>query len=320
MTLLFQKTYIKNPKEICMLNVVCYSILNVGCLCLSTHLQRKMSTELLDYVSLCLRIYFQEKAAYYVPPPVGVVPEYASTFCLMQLRALQQMGLVLQRERLRTIFSPVINVELEYFPPMLPENDGITRLFVDLQGSVEKPQELAIIVARGLEILNVHVWMGVNRNPTFAEKRDRKFGHGLPKSPGKAITKVLMLERLSQMIEEKDPAQIVVGKMETRKFVQRKRDRIVLVQFRKWRHRPANYAYHAAMLAKAGRLCPELANVKDLHNHTKFICNNGQCFSQGEVHKREFGYQCAVYGTLELMHFHLANPNTKLLVLEPLQI
>ena len=120
--------------------------------------------------------------------------------------------------------------------------DERPRIFLDFQGSVENPLEMVALLACGARVDEVKVFLGRNKRPTAQDKHDIKYVHGLFPMVSKGyLKKWQMVDKLASFIREKNPVEIVIQRHESRKFLKAFKSKIVKVNLRKWRQRPAHY-------------------------------------------------------------------------------
>ena len=270
-----------------------------------------MSSHLFDYTSIILQTCLSGGQPRIFTPPVEFPWEVSCNFVLKQFKALRQMGVDVDTDRVRPYFFPHLIIDLELLPPVVRSRDDRPRIFIDFQGSVEKPLEMVAMLAYGINIEEVKLFMGRNRHPTVQEKHDVKYVHGLLQTLNRGtIKRHQMQEGLFSFILEKNPVEIVIQRHDCRKFLRSFKARIVEVTYRKWRHRPAHYAHHAAYLAKTRGLVHQLEELNRHHKHSNW-CAPKQILSIGDKNKSCYGHQCSVYNVYELMLWYQAPPETK---------
>ena len=173
-------------------------------------------------------------------------------------------------------------------------------------------------MARGTSIVHKKHWIGANRTPSYQEKREQKFVHGLVGSPHTYTSRAKIISEMSKFLTDNDPSEIIIAKVECRKFIPKFKERIIQIRLRKWRHRPAHYSFHAAYQAKIRIIGRELRTPPKTHTHEQYREPEETPITLGEWTKLAYGYQCALYGAFELMHYYLAPPESEFLTVNPL--
>jgi len=270
-----------------------------------------MRKPLLDFATATLISYFSGQELFLCQAPEGYPIETGIHFAAQQFKALEQLGVRIDYARMNAFFPAEHAVDLRTFSNVIRLEEDKLRIFIDYQGSVEKPQELVAILARGMSIIAVKHLLGSNRKPREIEKERAKHVHALSAQVRHSLPRTHMLANLHQFIESNQPDEIVFYNKECRRFVEDFKDLRVQVKFRKWRERPSHYSYHAATRARLGWIGRELrmTSTNCCHgnlNYPKIFPN-----SVGEINRISHGANCALYGAYELMHFYLAAPETK---------
>ena len=270
-----------------------------------------MHPDLFDFVTSILLAYFSGANVQSLIRPYSVPYHAVVHFCMMQFKALHQLGANINMTRLRELFPDCPLQEIEIFPAVIGYVDDKVRIYLDSQGSVEKPQEVVLLVARGATILHIEHMMGTNRNPNYHERQLVKNVHGLPKYSKHSFSRKQMIPKIREIILQYDPTEIVIAKKECAKLLAGYRHRTRTIKLRKWKHRAAHYSYHAAYLASQQKIGPELLASQADHKHIHYVPRDyDPSMSVGELVKAAHGAQCSLYNAYEIFLFYTSLPCT----------
>ena len=161
-------------------------------------------TRIMNYVTAVLLSYFALLPPQILAPPPGECMDLLLTIVGLQFKALIEMGVVINERRLAGFFSSG-GPDLRPTIGLLNRLDTRKRLFVTMEGSHEHPQELVVIWANGLRVLNVNHVIGRVKNLNHQEKIDKKFVHGLTTTPRHYLSRIGMVETLRTVILCSEP-------------------------------------------------------------------------------------------------------------------
>lgn len=269
-------------------------------------------TRILNYLTSILLCYFANLPPRIVDTPPGESLETLLALVGVQFKALMEMGIDIDQPRLAGFFHNNVGPDLRPRETVLNQGDTQRRIFIAMEGSYERPQELAIIVANGLRILDIQHVIGRVKNPNYKEKRDKKFVHGLTPTPRHYLSRRGMVELLTKIISRSAPTEIVYWDEKLTDIIPYRRDKMLKINKPNWCLRASHYSHQAAMLFKVRRLDNHLNIEVPGHSHANYQGLGRRAMNVGDFNKQNFGYSCALVNAYEMMHLHLANPITRL--------
>ena len=152
-------------------------------------------TRIMNYVTAILLSYFALLPPQILAPPPEECMDLLLTIVGLQFKALIEMGVVINERRLAGFFSSR-GPDLRPTIGLLNRLDTQRRIFVTMEGSYERLQELVVIWANGLRVLKVDYVIGRARNLNYKEKMDKRFVHGLTSWPRQYLSRINMVETL----------------------------------------------------------------------------------------------------------------------------
>ena len=269
-------------------------------------------TRTLNFVTSILLCYFAN-----LPPQIIVTPPGINLVTLLnlvgvQFQALMEMGIVIDQNRLAGFFANNLGPNIRPFRGILNRRDTQRRLFVAMEGSQERPQEMVVICANGLRVLDIKHVVGRVRNPTHKEKVDRRFVHGLIPTPRIYVSRQKMVELLRSEIIRSDPVEIIYWDDKLTDIIPIRTDKMLKLEKPNWCLRAAHYSHQAALLFKTRRLDNHLHVEVPGHSHAYYEGLGKRAVDIGDFNKQSYGHSCALINAYEMMHLYLADPITRL--------
>lgn len=268
-------------------------------------------TRILDHVTFIMMSYFGELEPQVIKLPEGENSDEILALVGVQFKALVELGLVIEPIWLSEFFENE-GPDVRPTTPVLNRTDSLKRVFVTMEGTHERPQELAIFCANGLQVFEIKHVVGHVENLSYQEQVDKKFVHGLT-APLKPIylDKVGMINLLRITINDCNPEEIVYWDDKLTDIIPIK-DKMRKIEKPNWCFRASHYSYHATRRFEFKEMIRCL-NVNFLgHCHNSFECKEREPMSIGDLVKQDYGYSCAIKNAYEMMHLHLAKPITRL--------
>ena len=196
--------------------------------------------------------------------------------------------------------------------PIINRGDSTKRLFIAMEGSFERPQELVVIIARGLCVIDIEHVVGMNRKPAHEEIMDQKHVHGLLFTPAGYTSRIKMIKLLGETISEESPLKIVFWDDTLSNFIPSFQGRMVRLHVPHWKIRMSHYSHQAALHFKSRDIDRHLHKEVSGHSHAQYEGLRERPLSSGDFHQQNYGYKCALISAYELMHYHMASPATKI--------
>ena len=230
----------------------------------------------------------------------------------VQFKALVELGLVIEPIRMSEFFENEVP-DVRPTTALLNRTDSLKRIFVAMEGTYERPQELAIFCANGLKVFEIKHVVGHVENLSYQEQVDKKFVHGLtaPLKPN-YLDKFGMINLLRTTINDYNPVEIVYWDDKLTDIISVQRDKMRKIEKPKWCFRASHYSYHATRRFKFQEMIRCLLTNPLGHCHNSFECRKRDTMSIGDLVKQDYGYSCAIKNAYEMMHLHLAKPITRL--------
>ena len=190
-------------------------------------------TRILNYVTSILLCYFAMLPPQNITLPPGECQDMLLTMVGVQFKALIEMGVAIDEQRLARYFSSG-GPDLRYTTGLLNRTDLQKRIFVTMEGSYEHPQEIVIIHANGLRVIKVIHLIGRAKSPSHQERMDKKFVHGLTPGPRQYSSRVKMIETLKEMIQRSNPVEIVYWDEKLTNIIPTNQDKMVKIVKPTW--------------------------------------------------------------------------------------
>ena len=184
--------------------------------------------------------------------------------------------------------------------------------YMDIEGTVEMPTEIAIITGyEGVIINHFHVLIrNYQRNTT--EHIGAKVCHGIPPIPSaNAATQREAIKALNIYLEQNSAITLVVHGSDCQQLVDFGNFEIEQAELPKWDTRPFHFSHVAAQLVKNGQLQIDGNIMCDRHNHRMYAGERKTAKTLNQINKAKHGYHCALADALELMLWHGASDETK---------
>lgn len=269
-------------------------------------------TALVNYLTYILTCYFSPVSPQIMTIPAKEEEEFILNFVGLQFRALMEIGIPINHGRFAGFFERANAPSLFSEETILNKEDITKRLFISMQGSVEHPQELVILVVQGLNIIDVKHVIGANKKPSYVETLDQKHVHGMVSFPHRYISREKMIELLRRVIIEDNPMEIVHWDDRLNSFIPSLGRRVVKIKCPHWNFRMAHYSHQAALKFKLKEIDWRWHTEESGHNHSKYVGTQSQPVTLGEFTQQNYGYECALINAYELMHYYMAKPETKI--------
>ena len=166
-------------------------------------------TRILNYVTTILLGYFGELEPQVIKLPEGENSDEILALVGVQFKALAELGLIIEPIWMSEFFENG-GPDVRPTTPILNRIDSLKRVFVTMEGTHERPQELAIFCAIGLQVFEIKQVVSRAENLSYQEQVDKKFVHGLtaPLKPN-YLDKFGMINLLRTTINDYNPVEIV---------------------------------------------------------------------------------------------------------------
>jgi hypothetical protein len=265
----------------------------------------------LDYSYTLFYAYFSSVAPYEIMRPTGCAEHILILFVLQQFKGLVEIGYPVNEQRLQQYFPKGIEVNLSIQPKVIAGVDSSLKAYVDIEGSVVHPREIAIIFARGGVVIYVyHVMVNNKQNPKDV-KFHAKHIHGIAPWITNATTRASAVLQALEILVNFDPEEIIANGDDVEKLLPTLRHKIRDRRLKPWCVRPFHYSHHVNRLFKLGEIVLPMRPPCVGHCHDSYEGPKYAATTIGQQNKAIHGYHCALADAYELMLYEVSANRTK---------
>ena len=192
----------------------------------------------------------------------------------------------------------------------LPSNNSIG--FLEVKGSVADPVEVALIIARGTEIIDSFHKLVFSSKPRLRNRRYAcKHVHGVPSTPNLiSDTKLEVQKNMQGFLAAHGVKYVFSTEKQIRKFISNPSITTILFDLPEWQQRGFHYSHQLNYLFKKGIAKNTLINICSPNNHKDFYLRGVHRNAVMTCRVRH-GYQCALADALETYHHWRSPLNTR---------
>jgi hypothetical protein len=255
----------------------------------------------MDYSYSLLYAYFSSVAPYEMCRPIGCAEHMLVIFVLQQFKGLAEIGYPVDEQRLKQYLPMGLEINLNALPQVLPGIESSLKAYVDIEGTVSHPREMAIIFAQGSVITYVYHVMINNKQSKENVGFHAKHLHGIPPWITNATTQVSAIQQAFEILLNFNPVEIITNGDDIVKLLPYFRSKIRDRRLKPWCVRPSHFSHHVNRLLKEGKISLPMRPPCVGHRHDSYVGPERVPATIGQQNKAVHGYHCALADAYELM-------------------
>ena len=262
-------------------------------------------TATLEYASCILNGYVSQEGPQVVPLPNWWGNDSAFSYAACQFKALELEGIGINEKRMNGFFPEHLNFSLEeiQFPDSSVPEETV-RAYLDIKGFVERPSEVACVIARGDTLIELFHVLLSTKGVTYAEETARRHSHGILVRPTPVISKAAAVDNLRKKMADHQVEEILYYNAACVNLLPGTTRMFNQIRLLPWEYRPGHYSHILARLYKKGQAYGLAPMYCTSFNHSLYEGPQYHPRTLSQINKAKHGYQCALADAIELFKYH----------------
>ena len=266
----------------------------------------------LEYASCILTKYCSDEEPIVISLPNWWGENSALAYVARQFKALSQV-LAVDEERMSLFFAPEYRFKLEDIGvDVSPIQEDFITAYMELKGMPERPSEIAIIFAKGDELIeSYHRLLNVKKF-NYLENKKSLCEHGIKNRPRGAITHELAMQELKQLFTRWNPQSICTKEPDVKEVLPFLHERVKCLPLLPWQYRPAHFSHIVAKMFKSTFEKKKTNSICSPIYHSNYVGPTAIPCTLGQANKVHYGYQCALADAVERWKFRTSSVSTRM--------